>query len=148
MESTAQMRALLGRMKALRPSLGMRQEIVDLWRQAEVSGYNLAYAWALSEADLRRVCGGLQRMIDFFVVNPTWLDETLPTHLRTTLQNVQAHHQVNDYSLETLMEVRDAMPGKRDPVRRDEWVAVESLARGLIAETKAGLCGGYLVPRV
>ena len=32
MTSTAQMRALLGRMKALRPSLGMRQEIVDLWR--------------------------------------------------------------------------------------------------------------------
>jgi hypothetical protein len=27
------------------------------------------------------------------------------------------------------------------------WVAVESLARGLIAETKAGMCGSYLVPR-
>ena len=30
MASTAQMRALLGRMQALRPSLGMRQEIVDM----------------------------------------------------------------------------------------------------------------------
>jgi hypothetical protein len=72
-----QMRALLGRMTALRPSLGTRQEIVDLWSQAAASGYSLAYAWVLSEADLRRVCDGLQQMILFFAVNPTWRDDTL-----------------------------------------------------------------------
>ena len=148
MPATAAMRGLLGRMNALRPSLGTRQEIVDLWRQAEASGYNLAYAWALSEADLRRVCGGLQRMIDFFAVNPTWRDDTLLNHLRTTLQNVQTDSQVNDYCLETLMEVLEEMPAKRDLARQKEWEAVESLARGLIAETKAGMCGGYRVRRL
>ena len=46
------------------------------------------------------------------------------------------------------MEVRDVMPAKKDPARRKEWEAVESLARGLIAETRFHLCGGYLVPVV
>ena len=130
------------------PYLGMRQEIVDLWSQAAASGYSLAYAWVLSEADLRRVCDGLQQMILFFAVNPTWRDDTLLKHLRTTLHNVQTDNEVNDYSLETLMEVLEAMPDKRWPPRQEEWVAVESLARGLIADTKAGMCGGYLVPRM
>ena len=149
MPAMAEMRALLGRMKALRPSLGMRQEIVDLWRQAEASGYTLAHAWALTGDDPRRVCVGLQQMIDFLVqVNPSWHDDAVVNHLRTSLQNVEAHNEVDQYCLEALYEVLENLSVKKDPVRQEEWETVNSLARGLIAETKAGMCGGYRVRRL
>ena len=110
MTSTAQMRALLGRMKALRPSLGMRQEIVDMCRQAEASGYALARAWALTGDDPRRVCVGLQQVIDFIVqVNVSWRDDVVVNHLRTALQNVEAHNEVDQYCLEALYEVLETL---------------------------------------
>ena len=144
MTEMAEMRGMLRRMKGL-SFLGMRQEIIDWRRNAEAGGYTVADSWALSSVNKRRVCGDMESIIKFFEENPDWRDVTYVDDLKTRLKRVEEDNEVSEFCLETLLDVKEAMPHKKVEQRRTEWERVERLVRDLIRDAKAGMTNGHRV---
>ena len=140
-----EMRGMLRRMNGL-SFLGMRQEIIDWRRNAESGGYTVADSWALSGGNKRRVCGDMQVIIKFFEENPGWRDGTHVDDLKSSLKYVEQDNEVGEFCLETLLDVKDAMPRKKVEGRRAEWERVERLILNLIRDAKAGMTDGHRVP--